>query len=224
MNYISKVIACVEIAVLGLVVLCAAFLPTVPVQAVTCTKTIYVHYTSFGFSNNSILYNNKNPCWGLEVPQYSGGAKWSVCNTGQAAPSGGTRWAYNEIKIGTHSDQTYITNCKNANGGAADTAYVVPDSGGTNLWSHSGITGVNHYFNECYTSAGVHDRSAGCTNNGGSPMWNLQKAAADGTVGTSVRSLCDSTSGGHWIGFYSAGLSDLQMTNFVNAMNACTTS
>src|SRR6478672_30685 len=94
-----KVSAYAGAAVLGLV---AGFSPS---SAQACTKTVYVHYVSFGYTDYSILLNNKNTCWGLESPFYSGGSKWSVCSA-SSQPSGGTRWAYNEV-TNPSTDQTH---------------------------------------------------------------------------------------------------------------------
>lgn len=211
----TKVIAHAGTAVLGLFALGLA-------STEACTKTVYVHYTSFGSENGSILFNNKNACWGLELPQYTGGAKWSVCSP-SSTPSGGTRWAYNEV-TNPSSDQSHIQACKNANGGAADTVYVTPNSGGYDVWSHSGITGVNRYFNECYNSGYVNNQwGNGCISNGARPMWNLAAAQQQGTVYNSVLALCQAVSSGTWIGFYSNGLDDSHLNSFWQAMNYCTT-
>jgi hypothetical protein len=192
-------------------------------SAQACTKTVYVHYVSFGYTDYSILLNNKNTCWGLESPFYSGGSKWSVCSA-SSQPSGGTRWAYNEV-TNPSTDQAHIQACKNNNGGATDTVYVTPNSGGFDVWSHSGITGVNRYFNECYNSGSVNNQwnSGGCINQGARPMWNLAQAQINGTVSNSVYTLCNYVSSGTWIGFYSNGLDASHTDSFWKAMNYCTT-
>jgi hypothetical protein len=204
-------------AVLGLLALAPS-----SAQA-TCTKTVYVHYVSFGFTDYSILLNNKNTCWGLESPFYSGGSQWSVCSA-SSQPSGGTRWAYNEV-TNPSTDQTHIQTCRSRNGGANDTVYVTPNSGGTDVWSHSGITGVNRFFNECYNSGSVNNQwlGGGCIVNSARPMWNLAQAQIDGTVSNSVYTLCHYVSSGTWIGFYSNGLDSSHTTSFYQAMNYCTT-
>src|SRR3954447_1759809 len=118
MKYIKHtLIAYAGTAVLGLLALASS-------SAQACTKTVYVHFVSFGFTDYSTILANKNACWGLEAPFWSGGSKWSVCSA-SSQPSGGTRWAYNEI-TNPGTDQSHITACKNNNGGATDTAYVTP--------------------------------------------------------------------------------------------------
>jgi hypothetical protein len=217
MNYIqNKVIAYAGTALLGLFALGLG-----SAQA-ACTKTVYVHYVGFGYTDTGAILANKNACWGLEAPFYSGGAKWSVCSP-SSTPSGGTRWAYNEV-TNPSSDQSHIQACKNANGGAADTVYVTPNSGGYDVWSHSGITGVNRYFNECYNSGSVNNQwGNGCISNGARPMWNLAAAQAQNTVYDSTLALCQAVSSGTWIGFYSNGLDTSHMNSFWQALNYCTT-
>src|SRR6478672_9862161 len=198
----TKVIAYAGTAVLGLFAL--GFLLPSSAQA-ACTKIVYVHYVAFGSQNYATILDNKNGCWGIESPFASAPPQWGVCSATHT-PSGGTRWAYNEI-TNPSTDQAHIQACRNANGGANDTVYVTPNSGGYDVWSHSGITGVNRYFNECYNSGSVNNQwGNGCIRNSARPMWNLAADQAQNTAYDSTLALCQAVSSGTWIGFYSNGL------------------
>jgi hypothetical protein len=188
----------------------------------TCTKIVYVHYVAFGSQNYATILANKNGCWGIESPFDRNSVHWSVCSK-TSTPSGGTRWAYNEI-TSPSTDQTHITACKNANGGATDTAYVTPNSGGYDVWSHSGITGVKRFFNECYNQGYINNQwGNGCISNGARPMWNLAAAQVQDKVYDSVLALCNYVGNETFIGFYSDGLDDSHTASFWQAMNYCTT-
>lgn len=219
MNHLrTKVSAFAVTAALGLL---AALTPS---SAQACTKTVYVHYISFGYSDYTTILANKNACWGLEAPKWSGGTSWSVCSRSLSQPSGGTTWAYNEID-NPSQDQAYITACKNNNGGVSGVAYVTPNSGCNTCWSHSGITGVSRYFNECYNSSGVSNYwGSGCITSSARPMWNLQVAQANQEVYNSTWGLCHAVNSGEWIGYYSNGLdTGTHTTSFWKALNDCTT-
>src|SRR4051812_6556766 len=99
-----------------------------------CTKIVYVHYVAFGSQNYQTILDNKNGCWGIESPFASAPPVWGICSA-SSQPSGGTRWAYNEV-TNPSTDQAKIQTCKSRNGGAADTVYVTPNSGGYDKWSH----------------------------------------------------------------------------------------
>ena len=217
MKYIKHtLIAYAGTAVLGLLALASS-------SAQACTKTVYVHFVSFGSTDYSTILANKNACWGLEAPFYSGGSAWSVCSA-SSQPSGGTRWAYNEV-TNPSTDAAKITTCRSRNGGANDTVYVVPNSGCSACWSHSGITGVNRYFNECYNSSGVSNYwGQGCITSSARPMWNLQVAQANQEVYNSTWGLCHAVNSGEWIGYYANGLTTgTHTTSFWRALNDCTT-
>jgi hypothetical protein len=191
-------------------------------DAVTkCTRKMYVHIISYGATDYATILADKNGCWGMEAPKWSSGAVWSDCNALKPVPSGGERWAYDDVNIGSsgHSDATKILACKKANGGQPDVAYVAANSGVA--WSHSGITGVKRFFNECYDSDfAVKNRLSGCTSNG-IPMWNI---GASTNVYNDVLALCKSRKSGDWMGIYaaSAGLKGKEAA-IVKALNACTT-
>lgn len=192
-------------------------------DAVTkCTKKVYVHVVSYGYTDYASMFGEKNGCWGLEAPKWSSGAKWSDCHATTPIPSGGTRWTYDDINIGAagHADATKILACKKANGGDPDIAYVAANSGSG--WSRSGITGVERFFNECYdTDFAVHNRLSGCTSNGAHPMWNI---GASSEPYKDTLALCKSVSKGSWIGIYGAtvGLKGKESA-IVKALNYCTT-
>ncbi|HEY1960492.1 MAG TPA: hypothetical protein VGH28_33005 [Polyangiaceae bacterium] len=187
-----------------------------------CTKKIYVHIISYGATDYGTILADKNGCWGMEAPHWGAGAKWSDCNTVKATtPSGGTRWTYDDINIGsaTHHDASKILACKAANGGDPDIAYVAANSGAG--WSHSGITGVARFFNECYDNDSlVKNRLSGCGSNG-IPMWNI---GASSSVYNDVLALCKSRPHGDWMGIYAAtaGLKGKEAA-IVKALNYCTT-
>ncbi len=191
-------------------------------DAVTkCTKKMYVHIISYGATNYASILADKNGCWGMEAPKWSAGAAWADCNATKAVPTGGTRWAYDDVNIGAagHADASKILACKKANGGDADIAYVAANSGVA--WSHSGVTGVNRFFNECYdTDFAVKNRLSGCTSNG-IPMWNI---GASSSVYKDVLALCKSRKSGDWMGIYAAtaGLKGKE-AEIVKALNDCTT-
>jgi hypothetical protein len=190
-------------------------------DAVTsCSKKVYVHVIAYGYTQYSDILAAKNGCWGLEAPRWSGGAEWGVCNT-KTVPSGGTRWAYDDVNIGSagHADASSILGCKAKNGGKADIAYVAANSG--TAWSHAGITGVERFFNECYDSDyATKNRLSGCASNG-IPMWNI---GASSNVYADVLALCKSRGGGEWLGIYAAtaGLHGKE-AEIVKALNYCTT-
>ena len=191
-------------------------------DAVTkCTKKMYVHVIAYGSTDYATMLAEKNGCWGLEAPKWSGGDDWSTCNATKAAPSGGSRWAYDDVNIGNaaHADASKILACKKANGGQPDVAYVAANSGSG--WSHGGITGVERFFNECYDSDSlVKNRLSGCSSNG-IPMWNI---GASSNVYDDVLALCKSRPSGDWLGIYAAtaGLKGKESA-IVKALNACTT-
>jgi hypothetical protein len=151
----------------------------------------------------------------------TGGAKWSLCNYKDTTPpSGGTRWAYDDVNIGAsgHADATGIKNCRARNGGANDTVYVAANSGAA--FSHSGLT-AGKFLNECYDSdSRVANRQSGCTANG-APMWNI---GVSGNAYNDVLALARSRRGS-WIGIYApsgVGLHGKE-TAIVNALNYYTT-
>ena len=191
-------------------------------DAVTkCTRKMYVHVISYGATDYGTIFAEKNGCWGMEAPKWGGGAQWSECRWDKTPPSGGTRWAYDDVNIGSsgHYDATKILACKKANGGAPDIAYVAANSG--TAFSHSGITGVSRFFNECYDSDfAVKNRLSGCASNG-IPMWNI---GASSNVYNDVLALCKSRPAGSWMGIYAAsvGLKGKE-SEIVKALNACTT-
>ena len=187
-----------------------------------CTKRLYVHVISYGSTDYETLLADKNRCWDMEAPKWSSGADWSICNATSATPHGGTRWAYDDINVGsaTHSDASKILACKKANGGQPDIAYVAANSGGWG-WSHAGIEGVERFFNECYDSDHlVKNRLARCSANG-VPMWNI---GASSNAYDDVMELCKSRKSGEWLGIYApvGGLKGKEAA-IVKALNACTT-
>ncbi|MGH7282499.1 MAG: hypothetical protein ACRELY_13315 [Polyangiaceae bacterium] len=187
----------------------------------TCKRRIYVHVISYGSTNYAAMLADKNGCWGLEAPKWSGGAQWEDCNATKATPSGGARWSYDDVNIGAagHSDAAKIKDCKAKNGGKPDVAYVAANSG--TQFSHFGITGVERFFNECYdTDFAVKNRTSGCTTNG-IPMWNI---GASSNAYADTLALCKSRSSGDWMGIYAAsvGLKGKE-AEIVKALNYCTT-
>ena len=191
-------------------------------DAVTsCTKKLYVHVIAYGYTDYASMFADKNGCWGLEAPKWGGGAAWEICNATKPDPSGGTRWAYDDVNIGAsgHADAAKILDCKSKNGGKPGIAYIAANSGVE--WSHAGITGVERFFNECYdTDYAVKNRLSGCASNG-VPMWNI---GASSTPESDVLALCKSRGAGEWLGIYAAtaGLHGKEAA-IVKALNYCTT-
>ena len=186
-----------------------------------CTKRMYVHVIAYGYTDYATMFAEKNGCWGLEAPKWGGGAKWEICNATTASPAGGERWAYDDVNISSagHADASKILGCRSKNGGKNDLVYVAANSGSG--WSHSGITGAERFFNECYDSDGaMANRLSGCASNG-APMWNI---GASSSVYKDTLALCKSRPAGEWIGIYAAtaGLHGKE-SQIVKALNDCTT-
>ncbi|HEX7600612.1 MAG TPA: hypothetical protein VF316_03360 [Polyangiaceae bacterium] len=191
-------------------------------DAVTkCTRRMYVHVIAYGYTDYASILADKNGCWGLEAPKWGGGAAWQICNVKTANPTGGARWAYDDVNIGGagHADASKLLDCRSKNGGKNDVVYVAANSGSG--WSHDGIAGADHFFNECYDSDGaMANRLSGCSSNG-APMWNI---GASANAYKDTLALCKSRPAGEWIGIYAAtaGLHGKEAA-ITKALNDCTT-
>lgn len=187
--------------------------------ALACSKRMYVHIISYGYTNYSAFDDANGGCWSFEAPKRDGSG-YSVCGYADSpVPSGNAYWSYDDINIGEsgHNDNAKVAACKAANSGWAGRAYVAPTSGGG--WSHgSTAADVSVYFHECYSSGStVNDRAAGCAANG-EPMWNL--GASTDPFGD-TEALCASVAAEHYIGIFSpTGLYGKEV-EIAKAMNAC---